>query len=46
MGGFLKRISLTHWILISMVVGVFIGWAFPEGSQELKVVSNLFLKMI
>ncbi len=46
MGGFLKRISLTHWILISMVVGVFIGWAFPSGSQELKVVSNLFLKMI
>ncbi len=46
MGGILKRISLTHWILISMVVGVFIGWAFPSGSQELKVVSNLFLKMI
>jgi proton glutamate symport protein len=46
MGGFLKRISLTHWILISMFVGVFIGWAFPSGSQELKVVSTLFLKMI
>jgi proton glutamate symport protein len=46
MGGILKRISLTHWILISMVVGVFIGWAFPSGSQELKVVSTLFLKMI
>jgi proton glutamate symport protein len=46
MGGFLKRISLTHWILISMVVGAFIGWAFPSGSQELKVVSTLFLKMI
>ena len=46
MGGFLKRISLTHWILISMVVGVLIGWLFPAESQELKVVSNLFLKMI
>ncbi len=46
MGGFLKRISLTHWILISMVVGVLIGWAYPKESQELRVISVLFLKMI
>jgi len=46
MGGFLKRISLTHWILISMVIGILIGWLFPTASQELRVVSNLFLKMI
>lgn len=29
-----------------MVVGVIIGWAFPEGSQNLKVISNVFLRMI
>ena len=46
MGGLLKRISLTHWILIAMVLGVLIGWAWPAESQHLKVVSNLFLKMI
>ncbi len=43
---FLRRISLTHWILISMVLGVFVGWAFPTESQHLKVISNVFLKMI
>ncbi|HEX7860446.1 MAG TPA: cation:dicarboxylase symporter family transporter [Verrucomicrobiae bacterium] len=46
-----RRISLTHWILISMVVGMAVGWLFPESSypavsQNLKVVSNLFLRMI
>ena len=42
----LRRISLTHWILISMVVGVGIGWVFPEQSQNLKVISNMFLRLI
>jgi proton glutamate symport protein len=27
---FLRRISLTQWILISMVIGALIGWAFPD----------------
>jgi proton glutamate symport protein len=43
---FLRRISLTQWILISMALGLFIGWAFPAESQHLKLVSNIFLKMI
>ncbi len=43
---FLRRISLTQWIFISMVLGVLIGVVFPEQSQHLKVVSNIFLKMI
>lgn len=42
----LRRISLTQWILISMVIGCLIGWAFPEASQELKPLSTIFLKMI
>jgi proton glutamate symport protein len=42
----LRRISLTQWILISMVIGIIIGVLFPEGSQHLKVVSNLFLNLI
>jgi len=42
----LRRISLTQWIIISMFVGVFIGWAFPEISQHLKVISNVFLRLI
>ena len=43
---FLRRISLTQWILISMVLGVLVGWAFPQESQHLKVVSNIFLRLI
>jgi len=42
----LRQISLTHWILVSMVVGVLIGWRFPEESQHLKVISNIFLSLI
>ncbi len=42
----LRKISLTHWILISMVAGIAVGSVFPEGSQHLRVVSNVFLRMI
>lgn len=41
-----KGISLTQWIIISMVVGVAIGWAFPEVGVQLKPLSNIFLRMI
>jgi len=40
------KISLTRWILISMVVGVLVGWLFPGPSQDLKVLSTLFLNLI
>src|ERR1051325_7114100 len=42
----LRRISLTQWIFIAMLVGIAIGTAFPEQSQHLKVISNVFLKLI
>jgi proton glutamate symport protein len=42
----LRRISLTQWIIISMIVGVGIGAAFPAESQHLKVISNIFLRLI
>lgn len=29
-----------------MVIGVGVGWAFPEGSQDLRVISNIFLRLI
>src|SRR5206468_11824269 len=41
-----RRISLTQWIVISMIAGVGIGAVFPEQSQNLKVLSNIFLKLI
>ena len=42
----LRRIRLTQWIVISMVLGLLVGWLFPEQSQHLKVVSNIFLRLI
>lgn len=42
----LRRISLTQWILISMAIGVLIGWASPGFSQDLRILSSLFLRMI
>lgn len=42
----LRRISLTQWIVISMGLGILVGALFPAESQHLKVVSNVFLKLI
>jgi proton glutamate symport protein len=41
-----RRLTLTHWILLSMLLGIAIGFFFPHQSQNLKVISNLFLRMI
>jgi len=42
----LRRISLTQWIVISMFAGVLVGLVFPAESQHLKVISNVFLRLI
>ncbi|RAI92084.1 dicarboxylate/amino acid:cation symporter [Algoriphagus yeomjeoni] len=42
----LKRASLTTWIFGSMLIGIVIGLDFPELAMNLKVVSQVFLKMI
>jgi len=41
-----KANSLTRWILVSMVIGTVFGYDFPGVSQELKVVSKIFLRLI
>ena len=41
-----RKLSLTHWILISMVVGTLIGYYFPETAQNMKPMSSIFLRMI
>src|SRR6185436_3622167 len=52
---FLRRISLSQWIIISMVVGITLGWAFPEAQRadhggwaatDVNVLSSVFLRMI
>ncbi|MGH7709966.1 MAG: dicarboxylate/amino acid:cation symporter, partial [Gemmatimonadaceae bacterium] len=42
----LRGISLTKWILISMAIGTLIGYLFPEASQSLRPLSQIFLRMI
>src|SRR4030095_9974004 len=42
---FLKK-SLTTWILVSMVVGAAIGHDVPDVAVNLRVLSQVFLKMI
>jgi proton glutamate symport protein len=50
----LRRISQTQWIVISMVVGLALGYLFPDHApgekgfqaSDLKVLSTIFLRMI
>src|SRR5688500_18764652 len=41
-----KRRSLTTWILVSMVIGATIGHDFPEVAVGLRILSQIFLKLI
>ena len=42
----LKKLSITQWIMVSMVVGTLIGALFPEFGQSLSLLSTIFLRMI
>lgn len=42
----LRRVSLTQWILITMVIGVLVGWIWPDIGVSLKPLSTIFLRMI
>ena len=42
----IKRRSLTTWILVSMVIGAEIGNDFPEVAVALRVLSQIFLRLI
>lgn len=42
----LYKKSLTTWILSSMVIGVEIGLDFPAFATNLKVLSNIFLRLV
>lgn len=42
----IQKKSLTTWILISMVIGAELGHDFPEIAVGLKVLSQIFLRLI
>jgi proton glutamate symport protein len=41
-----QRRSLTFWIVTSMLVGAEAGADFPEAAQNLKVLSDVFLRLV
>jgi proton glutamate symport protein len=41
-----RRRSLTVWILVAMVVGAEVGHDFPEAAVALRVLSQIFLRLI
>ncbi|QJX47717.1 cation:dicarboxylase symporter family transporter [Hymenobacter taeanensis] len=43
--GFQRR-SITFWIVVSMLVGAEIGHDFPEQAVQLKVLSDVFLRLV
>ena len=43
---FLRRRTLTQWIVVAMVVGVALGILFPAFAVSIRPVSTVFLRMI
>src|SRR5437868_2385067 len=41
-----KKISLTSWIFVALVLGILIGVFFPEFAKHLAPISNIFLRLI
>jgi proton glutamate symport protein len=41
-----KRKSLTTWIIVSMFIGIELGYSLPVLAKELKVLSDIFLRLI
>ncbi len=42
----MKKRSITIWIMVAMVVGALLGYFFPSVAIHLKIVSQIFLKLI
>jgi len=42
----LRKISLTSWIFIALVLGILLGVLFPAFAKSLEPISNIFLRLI
>ncbi|HEY3458992.1 MAG TPA: cation:dicarboxylase symporter family transporter [Bryobacteraceae bacterium] len=42
----LRKISLTSWIFIALVLGILLGVLFPAFARSLEPISNIFLRLI
>src|SRR5881628_1737564 len=43
---FLRRVTLTQWIVIAMLVGIAVGIAFPHFGVALLPLSTAFIRLI
>jgi proton glutamate symport protein len=43
---FLRRRSLSQWIVVAMLAGILFGWQFPQAAVRLGIVSDLFIRLI
>ncbi len=42
----LRRLSLSQWIILSMVLGILVGWQFPDIARHGNILSTLFLHLV
>lgn len=42
----LRKISLTSWIFIALLLGILLGVLFPAFAKSLEPISNIFLRLI
>jgi proton glutamate symport protein len=41
-----RRLSLTTWIFIAIVIGAAFGYFFPTAATELRILSTIFIRLI
>src|SRR5438105_7074044 len=46
MGGPMKKVSMTTWILIALVAGIAFGALFPGPAKQLGLLGTIFLRLI
>jgi len=44
--GLLRRLSLSHWIILAMIAGILFGWQFPEAATHTGIISDMFIRLI
>ena len=42
----MKKVKLTSWIFIALILGVIVGWLAPDFSKRLHVLAEVFLRMV
>jgi proton glutamate symport protein len=42
----IRKSSLTHWIFVAMVIGMAVGYDFPDIAKNLNILSKIFMKLV